>query len=161
MMARMKPESDTPGYAQFLFPTGWPHFVGAVMSMMPALVLSWVPLSDFLLSGYDVGVSTSVILAGLVLLSITLSHPTFMLTRGKRWARPFLRWYNLFCIALLVIGGLAHLFTGNTSKFYAISIGLIFALIAFKLYRSRGFTQFCDHYCILWDAHRERLKSGR
>ena len=162
-MAKKKPAFDPEAYriAQILYPKGSLHFIAAVMCMKPALAIMWVLSADEMLADQDIGVGTSIIMGGLVVLALLLAHPTFMLLRGRRWPRPFLRWLNGLCIFFLVLGALFHLSQGSYGYFYAALAGLAFALVSFKIYRSQTFSQFCDHYCFLWDAHRKKQRKQK
>ncbi|WP_166265536.1 hypothetical protein [Marinobacter caseinilyticus] len=158
-MKKDKSDLIVPDYTRAIFPKGWAHFLGAVMSMMPALVLVFMSFSTLFLEGQNVSVRAGVILGGILLLAVMLSHSTFLLTRGKRWARPFVRWYHNACILLLLLGLVIQFFQGNQSQHYPGLVGLTFALVSFALYRSNGFALFCDHYCELWEDYRQRQKS--
>lgn len=148
-----KEDVVTSSYNQVMFPTGWLDALGAVMAMLAALAIMWLLSSLLVLADFQIGVRAVVSMTGVALLTLILAHPTFMLVKGQLWPRPFLVWLNGFCIIFLVIGTAVHLLRGNESLFHLGLLGLLFAFAAFKLYRSRNFSEFCAHYVLLRRTH--------
>jgi len=86
-------------------------------------------------------------------------HPTFMVTRGKRWARTFLRHLNH--VAILALGSVVLLsLLPHQPAHTGLSIfGLVLAVVVFGIYRSRAFDNACKHFEEIWDEYRERRSS--
>lgn len=137
-----------------LLPPGIANTIAAVISMI---------LSSAMLVGGVQGAFFSHLppetlalsqMACLVVFTFLIAHPTFMVTRGKRWSKTFLRHVNHAIITGLVIVLAWNFWSGHEFHAAGTLLGLLFAFIAFLLYRSRGFERTCRHYQKLWDGSR-------
>ena len=149
-MGNRKEETSLLGNICALLPPGVAHYIGAVMSMIVASGLLIVVGMQTLFSEAEIGTRMTVQLILIVLFALIIVHPTFMLTRGKRWPRRFLKHLNHLMMVALLLLLIWSLWFGAITQLLIILPGLACSLGTFTLYRSRGFVDACEHYIQAW-----------
>jgi|GEM_PF-4581098 len=99
-------------------------------------------------------------MGSVVIFTMLVVHPTFMLTRGKRWARTFLRHFNHVVVLTSATVLVMSLWTQHPLHTGMSAFGLALALLAFAFYRTEGFDNTCSHFEKIRDDLRAR-QSGQ
>lgn len=136
--------------SSIFFPPGTVQFLVAVMCMTLSHVGLTVTVYELLLMEWAEGAVTSLhmLVAGAVAVFLFF-HPSFMVTRGKRWAHEFLKDLSLVYSGLFLVAFCAALI--RYQQFWQLPVvGLALAVVAAAMYRSKGFGRFCKHFELLW-----------
>lgn len=133
-----------------LLPPGVVSTIAAVISMILSSAILVAAIQGAFFSHLDSETLALSQMACLVVFTLLIVHPTFMVTRGKRWPTTFLKQVNHLVIAGLMIVLAWNLWSSQGRHAVGSLIGLMFAVIAYLLYRSRVFQHTCYHYQKLW-----------
>lgn len=144
-----------------VFPIGSWHLLAAIMLMIVAIASTLVLLSDL----FDLWMSSESVLylyvALLVILTLMLVIPTAGLIRGRAKGHGFLLAYNLALCVTLAVGIIVALVNESSTSAAIYGCGLVFGLLARKLYRSAALARCVEHFRIIWTIHRARRGARR
>lgn len=142
-----------------IFPAGSWHLLAAVMLMIFAAAATLGLLSGLIHIWIKSDSALYLDMALLVTLALMIVVPTVALTRGYANCHRFLLAYNLALCVSLGVGIVDALANGDGISAAISGSGLVFGLLARKLYRSAALAQCVEHFRIIWTIYRARGRS--
>jgi uncharacterized membrane protein len=141
-----------------ILPAGMWHMLAAVMLMVLSLSIALMSTSELVSVWLSERTLMYLELALLVVMVLTLATPTFLMSRGWSVCHRFLIWHNRFYIFMLGVVVCILFVAGNSGMALTGLLGVILAVCANLLYRSRRYGDGVEYYRLIWANHRSKQR---
>lgn len=138
------------------FPHGTAQFLTAAISMTLGHTCLVLTTYEIFLSGTARPESELNSLYMLLIGAVSLLlffHPTFMVTRGKRWAHDFLKLLSNVYLGLFAVAA-SWMLISEQQVWWVPATGFGLVVIAACMYRTKGFNFFRNRFERLWSGIR-------